>query len=98
MVKNNNTAYRLITLIPAVVCALVAGAQGRLTAHFADSTRLTLTLTVTEPDTAGTDYSVISTPVLVGQHGDTLRLPAVVFRGKRNARLADRDRYFGTKA
>lgn len=90
--------YRLTTLILAAAGALSAGAQGKVVAHFADSTRLTLSVEVSEPDTAGTDYSVISMPMLVGQGGDTLRLPAAVFRGKRNARLADRDRYFGTKA
>lgn len=60
-----------------------------------DSARLRLTFTLSEADRVGSDYSVWATPRLTNGRGDTLRLEPAVFRGKRNARKADRARYFG---
>ena len=60
-----------------------------------DSARLRLTFTIGEAGHVGSDYSVWATPRLTNGRGDTLRLEPAVFRGKRNARKADRARYFG---
>lgn len=59
-------------------------------------TELSLAATLSPaPDSIGSDYAVTYTPVLTSAAGDTLRLAPVTFRGKRNARLAERQRRFG---
>ncbi len=73
-------------------------AQTNFKAEFNDSTSVRISYQLTEAVDAGSDYAVISTPRLVSTTGDTLRLTPEVFRGKRNWKLVERERFFNKNA
>ena len=59
------------------------------------SVNLHFPLTVSPCAEAGKNDAVCYTPFLCNEKGDTLWLSPVVFRGKGNQRLVDRQRYYG---
>ena len=85
---------RPAALAVALLLAVGAAADG-VSVQWQDSTSLRLAFTVTDGKGIGSNYSVWATPMLTNGRGDTLRLGSTVFRGKRNARLTDRARYYG---
>lgn len=85
----------LITISSVLLTALPLSAQRNVSVQWVDSTAVRLAFTLAEGDSVGSDYAVTSVPVLTGSRGDTLRLEPAVFRGKRNRRYAERQRYYG---
>ena len=94
--------FHNILLLAALMCAApsaaqVSGAAGASRLLFgADSLRVTLVLT--EGRSHGSQYAVWDTPYIATAAGDTLRLGAAVFRGRRNSRYVARQRYFAGDA
>ncbi len=84
----------LATALIALTQAQAAPKQA-LDAQWADSLSLTLTFPVSESKDAGSDYAVTVAPTITGPAGQTLDLDPVIFRGKKNKKYVDRQRYFG---
>ena len=81
------------TILSLFVAALSASARRAVEAKWIDSTSVRLVFVLAEDGTVGSDYAVTSVPTLTNGSGDTLRLSPTVFRGRRNLRYAERQRY-----
>lgn len=83
------------TILSLFVAALSASARRAVEAKWIDSTSVRLVFVLAEDGTVGSDYAVTSVPTLTNGSGDTLRLSPTVFRGRRNLRYVERQRYYG---
>lgn len=103
---NKNRLHTLLALLPLLLFGFQpAAAQGEASTELPfshewignEAVRLRFPLTASDSLT-GRDYAVCYTPLLVSGTRDTLRLSSVIFRGTRNRRRTERQRYFGETA
>lgn len=87
----------LLLLIYMITPARVDAQQ--LNCRWQGDEAIDLDFVLTVPDSVrARDYAVCHTPLLVNAHGDTLRLEPAIFRGTRNRRYIERQRYYGQVA
>lgn len=86
----------LLTILLLAAFGKASAQQPSVSVQWQDSTALSLAFTLADGDSVGSDYAVRAVPMLTDGCGDTLRLAPAVFRGKRNMRYVERQRYYGT--
>ena len=95
---NNPTCYNIALLaalsLPAPAAAATQQPQDVVTRWTPDT--LCLSFAVSEPKGQGSRFAVWDTPRLATAEGDTLLLPASVFRGARNRRYTERALHFAS--
>lgn len=100
----NNSTYYNISLLAALCLspsclaaqsAATAQPQNVVTRWTPDT--LSLSFAVSEPKGQGSRFAVWDTPRLATADGDTLLLPASVFRGSRNRRYTERALHFASR-
>ena len=91
-----STISKSLFLLTALAFLPLASRAQEVT-QWQDSLRLSLSCALSQGQEVGRQYAVRVTPMLVSDRGDTLRFQPVVFRGKRNARLMERGRLYGTE-
>ena len=86
----------LLTILLLAAFGKASAQQPSVSVQWQDSTAMSLAFTLADGDSVGSDYAVRAVPMLTDGCGDTLRLAPAVFRGKRNMRYVERQRYYGT--
>lgn len=86
-------------LLLIYIAPVRVGAQQQLDCQWSGDEAIRLRFPLAVADSVrGSDYAVCHTPLLVSSRGDTLRLEPAIFRGPRNRRYVDRQRYYGQVA
>ena len=82
------------TLLAALAAQAQTMPQNRLTGVTSDSAAIRMTYLLAGDMTLGNDYAVCYHPFLTNGKGDTLALDPTIFRGKRNMRYVERNRFY----